>query len=360
MIDCGRCGIPNPKTNKFCGNCGDALDRHLDPVLQSNIDKKIDAALANKLTDQRIVEIDVQEKVIKRLTDLAKIAGIPIALLLAVLGAWGIKSLSDVDTKIKNATDEALGRMNAKVNTETERAITNLNQKVDEEDAQIVKQAQQNARTSLEAAVDSAKKEIETQAQGSRKRFDDLIASQIKQQSAELNAAVKAQGAKLDKLENTVHQLTVGETMGLQYEGMRLQAYPDQSGIWTIGAGHTLTPEELASGKLLINGKSINFRTDFTTELAEQLFQQDLNSVGERVDKLVTVKLTTNQREALVDFAYHMGLPVLANSIMLKELNTGNYNAVPTEMMKYTKIGNIESAGLKRRRQSEIALWRTP
>jgi hypothetical protein len=270
-MDCGRCGTPNPETNHFCGNCGAALDTRLDPALQSTIDKKIDAALASKLTDQRIVEIDVQEKVISRLTDLAKIVGIPIALLLALLSLWGIKSLSDVDSKVKEATDNAVKTMNTKVDAETERAITSLKAKVDAEDKQIVQQAQQSAKASLDTAIESATKAIEIQAKGSRKAIDDLTA-QLNRQAVELNAKVQAQDAKLGQIQETVNQLSA-QQIGVTFEGVSLHAYQDTWGIWTIGAGHPLTPEEMATGKLVIDGTAVDFRSHITLEQAKQLLQ---------------------------------------------------------------------------------------
>jgi lysozyme len=85
-----------------------------------------------------------------------------------------------------------------------------------------------------------------------------------------------------------------------------------------------------------------------------------LNAIGEKIDKLVTVKLTKNQREALEDFVLNMGIRTFANSNMLKKLNAGDYDAVPKEMMKWTAVGGREVEGLKRRRQADAELWRTP
>jgi hypothetical protein len=224
-MDCGRCGAPNPDTNHFCGNCGAALDASLDPVLQSTIDKRIDVALASKLTDQRIVEIDIQEKVIKRLTDLAKIVGIPIALLLALLSLWGIKSLSDVDSKVKQATDNAVQSMNTKVDAETERAIASLKAKVNAEDKLVVQQAQKSARASLDIAVKSATKDIEVRAKGSRKAIDDLT-TQLNRQAVELKAKVQAQDAKLGQIQETVNRFAAQQIAFKQSIVDRIRSVP--------------------------------------------------------------------------------------------------------------------------------------
>jgi lysozyme len=342
-MQCGNCGTPNPETNKFCGNCGGALNSGLDASLQATIDKRIDAALASKLTDQRIVEIDVEEKVIARLTALAKIVGIPIALLLAVAGLWGVKSLSDLDAKVNQATDSAVVKMNIKVNAATDSAV---------------QQAQKRAKESLETAVSSAEQQIQTEAQGSEKRFNDLTV-QVEKQAADLTAAVKAQDAKLGKLQDTVNQLTA-QQIGTRFEGVRLKAYRDPTGLWTIGSSHLLSPQEVASGKVMIDGKPVDFSAGITQQQSDQLLQHDLDAVGTEIDHLVTVKLTHNQKGALEDFVFNVGLSPFGRSNMLKELNAGNYDAVPAEMMKWTGPGGVVIPALKLRRQADVALWKTP
>jgi len=72
---------------------------------------------------------------------------------------------------------------------------------------------------------------------------------------------------------------------------------------------------------------------------------------------LVKVKLTQNQFDVLTDFAYNAGVGNLKSSTMLKKVNAGDLDAVPTELMKWTKGGGKVLPGLVRRRQAAGAWW---
>lgn len=126
------------------------------------------------------------------------------------------------------------------------------------------------------------------------------------------------------------------------FEGLRLTAYLCPAKVWTIGYGHT---GDVAEGMTI------------TLEQAEALFAHDVAVFEQGVLKLVKVPLTQNQFNALVSFAYNLGLGNLAKSTLLRRLNSGNYAAVPVELMKWDKAGGKPVAGLTRRREGEGELW---
>ena len=148
--------------------------------------------------------------------------------------------------------------------------------------------------------------------------------------------------------------------MVAKWEGTRLKAYQDPMGVMVIGSGHTLSEKELASGKLVIDGKEVDYTVGLTSKQARDLLDQDLEPIRRAVDELVNVPINKNQRDALVSFAFNVGLGTLKESALLKALNDGNYTAVPAEFMKWTRAGGMELPGMLQRRKEEVELWNKP
>lgn len=133
-----------------------------------------------------------------------------------------------------------------------------------------------------------------------------------------------------------------------QFEGRRLEAYKCPAGVWTIGYGHTS-----AAGKPDVKPGMV-----ITRQEANDILVRDLVRYEDAVDRLVKVPLTQNQFDALVSFTFNVGEAALAKSTLLKRLNADDYDAVPAELMKWTKGGGRELPGLVRRRRAEAAMWR--
>jgi lysozyme len=132
-----------------------------------------------------------------------------------------------------------------------------------------------------------------------------------------------------------------------KFEGCKLKAYKCPAGIWTIGYGHT----SAAGNPEVTEGLVI------TQNEAENILAKDLYSFERGVLACVKVSLSQHQFDVLVDFAYNAGLGALQKSTLLKKINASDFDAVPAELMKWTKGGGKELPGLVRRRQAEIALW---
>jgi lysozyme len=89
----------------------------------------------------------------------------------------------------------------------------------------------------------------------------------------------------------------------------------------------------------------------------DQLLSQDLVRFESAVSTMVIVELNQNQFDALVSFSFNLGTTALKTSTLLRELNKGNFNEVPTQMMKWVNSDNVVVPGLVNRRQNEIKLW---
>ncbi|MBX4336602.1 lysozyme [Bartonella raoultii] len=132
-----------------------------------------------------------------------------------------------------------------------------------------------------------------------------------------------------------------------QWEGLRLSAYEDSIGVWTIGYGHT----SAAGAPCVYQGMQI------TEEEAEKILCKDLKQFESFVAQTVNVPLSDEQFAALVSFCYNIGTEAFHRSTLLKKLNKGNYEAVPIELQKWTRAGGKQIQGLVNRRVAEAGLW---
>lgn len=102
---------------------------------------------------------------------------------------------------------------------------------------------------------------------------------------------------------------------------------------------------------------------EITAEQAEETLRQDLLEAAGQVERLVRVPLTDCQLAALVSFVFNAGAGSLESSTLLHRLNTGDYDAVPSELAKWVKATDPKSGkkvslpGLVKRRAAEGELW---
>ncbi len=123
------------------------------------------------------------------------------------------------------------------------------------------------------------------------------------------------------------------------FEACRLTAYQDIKGIWTIGFGHT--------GPEVVEGLVC------TQDQADAQLAIDLLRAEHMVNTYVTVPLTQGQYDALVDFAFNLGVNAEKGSTLLKLVNVGNFTAAAEEFEKWSHASGKVVAGLLRRRLAE-------
>ncbi|MGN7915812.1 lysozyme [Enterobacter sp. 22466] len=134
-----------------------------------------------------------------------------------------------------------------------------------------------------------------------------------------------------------------GLTLLRKFESCRTVAYQDSVGVWTIGYGWTQP----------INGVSVHQGMTISRMQAEDLLSQGIAHYEQAVQSLVTVPLSQQQFDALVDFTYNTGIQALAYSTLLKRLNAGDYAAAADEFLRWNRAGGRVLAGLARRRHAE-------
>lgn len=134
-------------------------------------------------------------------------------------------------------------------------------------------------------------------------------------------------------------------------EGIRLNAYQDTGGIWTIGIGATFYE----------NGKKVQSTDKITLQRAYELFHFHLQYFENGVKKLVTSKINDNQLSALTMFAFNVGLGQFKASTLLKLVNNNpNDELIKKEFPKWNKDNGKVLGGLVTKRKLELQLYFKP
>ncbi|MFD0765197.1 lysozyme [Mucilaginibacter lutimaris] len=140
------------------------------------------------------------------------------------------------------------------------------------------------------------------------------------------------------------------------FEGLRLYAYKDIAGVWTIGYGST----KYADGRAVKKGDKLTNESE-----AEALLKSTLTIYINAVNKGITVHLSQNQFDALVSFIYNVGTGAVKSSTLFKKLNAGNYTAAAEQFLVWNKITDpltgkkVVSKTLTQRREQERVLFLT-
>lgn len=141
------------------------------------------------------------------------------------------------------------------------------------------------------------------------------------------------------------------------FEKCVLTAYPDPGSVdgkpWTIGWGDT--------------GPDVKEGLVITQDEADARFARRLAREFEPgVMSLVKVPMTQGQFDALVCFAYNVGLDQdedtkaegLGDSTLLRKVNAGDFAGAALEFAKWNKNDGRVMLGLIRRRAAEAALFK--
>ena len=120
-----------------------------------------------------------------------------------------------------------------------------------------------------------------------------------------------------------------------KFEGVRLTAYQDAKGVWTIGYGHT---------------KDVKKGDQITHYQAEQFLREDLQKFEAVANKCAN--LTTQGRyDAVVDFIYNCG-PAKFNSSTLKKYIESRKTTweIQEQFLRWVNSGGKKLGGLVSRR----------
>lgn len=127
-----------------------------------------------------------------------------------------------------------------------------------------------------------------------------------------------------------------------KFEQLRLTAYQDAKGVWTIGYGHT---EGVRKGDRISEVR------------AEELLRADMQTAEKYVNTLSRVD-TQGKFDALVDFAYNCGLGALKSSTLLQFIQSGRKTwEIQEQFLRWVNSGGKKLGGLVTRRIWEANRW---
>ena len=128
----------------------------------------------------------------------------------------------------------------------------------------------------------------------------------------------------------------------IEFEGFSNTAYRCPAGKWTCGIGHT---------------SGVTATTTCTRKEAEQWLKEDLAPVEAYVNTIEQVR-TQGQYDALVDFAYNLGLGNLKSSTLLRKIKAGaSTEDIQEQFRRWVYAGGKVLKGLVRRREWEAQRW---
>jgi lysozyme len=142
---------------------------------------------------------------------------------------------------------------------------------------------------------------------------------------------------------------TAGLDLIKRWEGLRLTAYQDSVGIWTIGYGHTAEagpPAPKAGMKI-------------TEKEADDILKRDLGQYERAVTKAISVAPTSNQFAAMISLCFNIGPTNFAKSSVVRRMNEGNAKAAADAFLLWNKAGGKVLKGLTARREDEKKLFLT-
>ena len=126
------------------------------------------------------------------------------------------------------------------------------------------------------------------------------------------------------------------------FEGLKLEAYQDSVGVWTIGYGHT---------------KGVTPSMKITESQASNLLKTELIEYQNYINEMVKVELSQCEYDALVCWVYNLGPTNLRESTLLKVLNQGDKFLVPEQIRRWNRAGGKVLKGLVRRREAEALMF---
>ena len=127
-----------------------------------------------------------------------------------------------------------------------------------------------------------------------------------------------------------------------RWEGLRLTAYQDSVGVWTIGYGHLCDPKHLP---ITETEAEVYLARDLQTALATTL----------RYCPVLAVE-PEERLSAIVDFTFNLGAGRLQTSTLRRRVNQRDWSAAATELRRWVYGGGKVLPGLVARREAEARI----
>jgi lysozyme len=148
------------------------------------------------------------------------------------------------------------------------------------------------------------------------------------------------------------------------HEGVRYKPYQCPAGLWTIGVGHVLYPEQ-AKIPSTIDGMArrkawkLEYKDNrkWSEEEVDALLAKDVARFERGVARYLPIPLTQGETDCAISFSFNLGLGVLQRSTFRQALLRGDKVTAIQSLLKYNKAGGKVLKGLDNRRKDEAALF---
>lgn len=135
-----------------------------------------------------------------------------------------------------------------------------------------------------------------------------------------------------------------------KYEGFSAKPYKCSAGVPTIGYGSTF----------YLNGNKVTMKdSPISEEVALSILFSVVEDFSKKVEKLLKVSVNQNQFDALVDFAYNLGIGNLQKSTLLKLINNKDFVGASKQFKLWNKANGKALNGLTKRRKEEEELFQS-
>jgi lysozyme len=144
------------------------------------------------------------------------------------------------------------------------------------------------------------------------------------------------------------------------HEGVRLLPYRCPARLWTVGVGHVIDPNhaKVPFDQRLDLSIPIGWNRKLTMDEVDAILAKDLERFEIGVVRLCPGSVDKqNHLDAMVSFAFNVGLGNLQKSTLRMKYNRGDYDGASEAFLDWTKAAGKILPGLVKRRKDEQALF---
>ncbi|CAB4150605.1 COG3772 Phage-related lysozyme (muraminidase) [uncultured Caudovirales phage] len=142
------------------------------------------------------------------------------------------------------------------------------------------------------------------------------------------------------------------------HEGVRYRPYRCPAKLWTIGVGHVMYPDQAKLPMPERMNLALHPEDDriWTKEEVDAILANDLQRFERGVTQYCGI-LAQGKFDAIVCFAFNLGLGTLQRSTLRQKILRRDYEAAAAEFLKFTKAGGKVLPGLVKRRGDERTMF---
>ncbi|WP_417701967.1 lysozyme [Pseudophaeobacter sp.] len=135
--------------------------------------------------------------------------------------------------------------------------------------------------------------------------------------------------------------LTSAITFIGQWEGLRVDAYRDVVGVWTVCYGET---------------KGVQRGDRYSKADCDAMLAREILAYEAALDRCLKHPVPVGMKIALVSWTYNVGAGAACTSTLVRKANTGDLAGACNELPRWNKAGGRVWAGLVNRRGAERAM----